>query len=121
LSAHDKLLLQDSAWIGAVQYIHDTESVKMASSSAAAAGSHGDDLIQDLKTKLYNLCVLEDRSTVFRQDDLLTLNVIPDRDVRLLLQIAQRLCDEKLFKLVRDGSVAGWMYRSKPDAGVLVS
>src|ERR1700728_1103681 len=88
----------------------------MASSSAAAAGSHGDDLVQDLKTKLYNLCALEDRSTVFRQDDLLALNVIPDNDVRLLLQVAQGLCDEKKFKLVRDGSVAGWMYRSEADA-----
>jgi DNA-directed RNA polymerase III subunit RPC6 len=88
----------------------------MASSSAAAAGSHGDDLVQDLKTKLYAFCALEDRSTVFRQDDLLALNVIPDNDVRLLLQVAQGLCDEKKFKLVRDGSVAGWMYRSEADA-----
>jgi hypothetical protein len=88
----------------------------MASSSAAAAGSHGDDLVQDLKTKLYAFCALEDRSTVFRQDDLLALNVIPGNDVRLLLQVAQGLCDEKKFKLVRDGSVAGWMYRSEADA-----
>jgi DNA-directed RNA polymerase III subunit RPC6 len=93
----------------------------MASSSAAAAGSHGDDLIQELKTKLYDLCALEDRSTVFRQDDLLALNVIPNNDIRLLLQVSQRLCDEKLFKLVRDGSAAGWMYRSEAEAAKSVS
>jgi DNA-directed RNA polymerase III subunit RPC6 len=89
----------------------------MASSSGPAAGSQGDELVQELKTKLYDLCrTTEESSTVFRQDDLLALNVIPDNDVKLLLQVAQRLCDEKLFKLVRDGSAAGWMYRSEADA-----
>lgn len=90
----------------------------MASSSGApAAGLHGDDVVEELKTKLYELCrTMEESSTVFRQDDLLALNVIPNNDVRLLLQITQRLCDEKLFKLVRDGSAAGWMYRTESDA-----
>jgi hypothetical protein len=89
----------------------------MASSSTPAAGLHGDDVVQELKTKLYDLCrTTEESSTVFRQDDLLAFNIIPENDVRLLLQTAQRLCDEKLFKLVRDGSAAGWMYRSEADA-----
>lgn len=93
----------------------------MASSSAPAAGPHGDNLVQDLKNKLYNLCAMEESSTVFRQDDLLAFNVIPNNDIRLLLQISQRLCDEKLFKLVRDGSAAGWMYRSVAEATKSVS
>jgi len=94
----------------------------MASGSDSMVGSHGDDLINDLKTKLYESCSQEGNpSIVFRQEDLLRYQVIPDNDIMLLLQVCQRLCDEKLFKLVRDGSAAGWMWRSEEDAVKLVS
>jgi hypothetical protein len=85
-----------------------------------AAADHDNDLIPELKEKLYNACRLMDPQTVFRQDDLFDTGIIPDKDVHLLMQVAQRLCDEKLFKILRDGSV-GWMYRRKEDAAKLAT
>jgi DNA-directed RNA polymerase III subunit RPC6 len=86
----------------------------MASSSAAGA-LPGMSQINELKTKLYDRCSEDEPDTVFRQEDLIFMNVIPDGDVMLLLTVTQKLCDEKLFKLVRDGQV-GWMYRPVEDA-----
>lgn len=92
----------------------------MASSSDSAAGLQGNGLLE-LKTKLYDRCATEDHDTVFRQEDLLAMGIIPDDDVRLLLQITQRLCDEKLFKIVREGTIVCWMYRTVAEAAKLVS
>jgi len=83
----------------------------MASSSAAPVN----DLIADLKDKIYELCADEEPYKVFRQDDLLDFGVIPNNDANVLLQVTQRLVNEKLFKIVRDGNV-GWMYRAEEDA-----
>lgn len=71
--------------------------------------------IEVLKTQIYDLCVDEEPETVFRQQDILDLAVIPDNDAAMLLAVTQRLVDEKLFKMVRDGQL-GWMYRPIEDA-----
>jgi hypothetical protein len=84
--------------------------------SSSASRLRGNDLVTDLKDKLYDCCSEEDPGVVFRQEDLLQMGVIPSNDLMLLIQVAQRLCDEKLFKLVREGTAAGWMCRSKEDA-----
>ncbi len=88
----------------------------MASSSASAAQPAGKDPIEEMKRKLYDQCTEQRPDTVFHQDDLLAFDVIPGNDLRLLLQITQRLCNEKLLKVVREASGVGWMYRSVADA-----
>ena len=92
----------------------------MASSSTSAAGPQANTHILELKTKLYERCATEDIDTVFRQDNLLAMRIIPNDDVRLLLQVTQRLCDEKLFKIVREGTNVCWMYRTVIEAAKLV-
>jgi hypothetical protein len=90
----------------------------MASSSAPAAGPQGNgkDQVIELKAKLYERCAMEDTDTVFGQEDLLAMSIIPGDDMRLLLQVTQRLCDEKLFKIVREGTSISWMYRPASEA-----
>lgn len=88
----------------------------MASSSASASRPRENDLVTDLKEKLYECCKEEDPGVAFRQEDLLAMGIIPNNDLMLLVQVAQRLCDEKLFKLVREGTAAGWICRSRDDA-----
>jgi translation elongation factor EF-Tu-like GTPase len=88
----------------------------MASSSAA--GGDGD--IDDLKAQLYARCTDEEGHVVFRQEDLMAMNVIPNNDSMLLLQVIQRLVDERLLYIVRDGSSIAWMYRSVHEASKLV-
>lgn len=84
----------------------------MASSSAVPPHA---DRITELKKQLYKRCTEEDINEVFRQEDLMAMRVIPQNDAVLLMQVVQRLVDEKLFKMVRDG-LLGWMYRSVEDA-----
>jgi DNA-directed RNA polymerase III subunit RPC6 len=79
------------------------------------ASPASDAKIEDLKNQIYAACIVEEPETVFRQQDILDLGLIPDNDAALLLAVTQRLVDEKLFKMVRDGQL-GWMYRSLEDA-----
>lgn len=82
----------------------------------ASPATAGDDAkIEALKTHIYEQCLNEEPDTVFRQQDILEMGVIPDNDAALLLAVTQRLVDEKLFKMVRDGQL-GWMYRPLEDA-----
>lgn len=77
-----------------------------------------------LKTKLYDACLNEadgDMKTVFHQNSIFELEVIPDRDVMTLLSVAQRLVDEKLFKPVNDITGLGWMLRTIEEARKSVS
>ncbi|KFZ17354.1 hypothetical protein V502_04627 [Pseudogymnoascus sp. VKM F-4520 (FW-2644)] len=71
--------------------------------------------LEILKNQVYEQCLDEEPDTVFRQQDILDMGVIPDSDAALLLAVTQRLVDEKLFKMVRDGQL-GWMYRPLEDA-----
>lgn len=83
----------------------------MASQSTSADEAK----IEDLKNRIYEECIQEEPETVFRQQDLLDMGIIPDNDASLLLQVATKLVEEKLFKMVRDGQL-GWMYRPLEDA-----
>lgn len=78
------------------------------------------DQVMHLKDELYDACKSADSQTVFSQNELLDHDVIPGEGAQrlhLLLAVTQRLCDEKLFKLVRQSSSsAGWMVRSRDDA-----
>lgn len=89
----------------------------MASSRGLASASSEDSQIMNLKEKLYEQCKEAEAQTVFSQTDLLEYRVIPGDNLSLLLQVAQQLCNEKLFKLVRHASSsAGWVCRSRDDA-----
>lgn len=66
--------------------------------------------------KMYEECSHEEPDTVFRQQDIFDMGLIPDNDAATLLQVTQALVDDKLFRMVRDGGVIGWIYRSVEDA-----
>lgn len=78
------------------------------------------DQITVLKNRIYEQCAeyaADDPFVVFRQADLLAMDIIPGDDPGLLMAVAQKLFDEKLFKMVRDGGTTiGWMYRPLEDA-----
>jgi DNA-directed RNA polymerase III subunit RPC6 len=96
----------------------------MASGSGSAAGiSQGTD-ITALKTKLYDACVEEAQElprAVFHQNSIFELQVIPNNDIQILLNVAQKLVDEKLFKAVNEGGGLGWMLRTVDEARKSVS
>jgi DNA-directed RNA polymerase III subunit RPC6 len=71
--------------------------------------------LEVIKNQVYEQCQDEEPDTVFRQQDILEMGVIPDNDAAMLLAVTQKLVDEKLFKMVRDGQL-GWMYRPLEDA-----
>ncbi len=58
----------------------------------------------------------EDKKLVFHQNDIWEMDVIPDNDVQVLLQVIQQLLDEKLFKVVHDGDGMGWKIRTVEEA-----
>lgn len=94
---------------------HDPRT--MASRGGSAAQSQPpDENITAIKGKLYDVCKSHDPKKVFKQDDLLELGVIPNNDPLTLMKVAQQLCDEKLFKMLSDGSTMGWQVRSQDDA-----
>jgi DNA-directed RNA polymerase III subunit RPC6 len=72
--------------------------------------------ISNLKTSLYDLCKDDGPGQMYRQSDLLDLGVIPNNDMSTLLKVTQALVDEKLFKMVHDGSNIAWVARSEADA-----
>ncbi|KAM7216565.1 DNA-directed RNA polymerase [Rhypophila decipiens] len=55
-------------------------------------------------------------SRLFTQSDLLDLNVIPDRDVLLLVKVVQALTADKLLVATREGSTLAWRWRSREEA-----
>ncbi len=73
-----------------------------------------------MKDQVYDACVPiaeEERNYVFFQPDIFDLDVIPNNDVQILLQVIQMLLDEKLFKVVANNEYgAGWRLRTKEDA-----
>ncbi|KAK4161851.1 DNA-directed RNA polymerase [Cladorrhinum sp. PSN259] len=74
--------------------------------------------IEILKNTLYDTITQHGSSTrLFSQEDLLDLDVIPNRNLALLLRVIQGLTNDKLLVGVQNGpgSVA-WRYRSREDA-----
>ncbi len=90
----------------------------MASTSRPVAPPIRED-IAALKTELYEACVpftTDNPKIVFHQNDIFNLDIIPNDDVHLLLQVAQVLLDEKLFKVVHDTDGMGWKLRTLDEA-----
>ncbi|KAJ6018192.1 hypothetical protein N7451_001571 [Penicillium sp. IBT 35674x] len=57
--------------------------------------------VKELASKLYDACVEQfDADHSFYQQDLLSVSVIPNDDVMLLLECAQSLVNQKLFRLL---------------------
>ncbi|KAL5314787.1 hypothetical protein ACEPPN_017434 [Leptodophora sp. 'Broadleaf-Isolate-01'] len=78
--------------------------------------------IAALKDAVYNGCfsVWEengmDPKMSFRQQDITDLDVIPGDDLNVLLQVVQRLIDEKYFRTVNAPDGVAWMLRTAEDA-----
>ncbi|KAH7319304.1 RNA polymerase Rpc34 [Rhexocercosporidium sp. MPI-PUGE-AT-0058] len=78
--------------------------------------------IAALKDAVYNGCfsVWEengmDPKMSFRQQDIVDLDVIPGDDLNVLLQVVQRLIDEKYFRTVHAPDGVAWMLRTAEDA-----
>lgn len=54
---------------------------------------------------------------MFSQDDLLRLDVIPNRDLKLLIEVVQALSNDKLFITMRDASgQVLWKWRDAQEA-----
>lgn len=73
--------------------------------------------IQILKDALYEAA--RDHGSdqrLFTQRDLLDMQVIPQDNIGLLMQVIQILCDEKLFVGNTTASGLSWRWRSREDA-----
>ncbi|QYS96496.1 RNA polymerase Rpc34 subunit [Trichoderma simmonsii] len=93
------------------------------STSAAAAGPSRANGSSDadsaklavLKELLYERC--REEGDMFSQDDLLRMEVIPNRDLLLLARVVQSLSDDKLFITMREASgQVLWKWRDKQEA-----
>lgn len=68
------------------------------------------------KQALYDRC-RESGTDMFSQDDLLRLDVIPNRDLMLLARVVQSLTDDKLFITMREASgQVLWKWRDSEEA-----
>ena len=75
------------------------------------------DKIQILKDALYDAAREHGSDQrLFTQRDLLDMQVIPQDNMTLLIQVIQILCDEKLFVGNTTGSGLSWRWRSREDA-----
>lgn len=71
---------------------------------------------KELKNALYARCANQPAERVFSQNDLLSLNVIPNNDLQQLLLCTRQLTKDGLFKLwSRDGR-ACWRVVKRDDA-----
>jgi DNA-directed RNA polymerase III subunit RPC6 len=71
------------------------------------------------KEELYAACIpftKDNPRLVFRQADLFDLDIVPNNDIQTLLNVAQQLLDEKLFKAVHDIHGIGWILRTVDEA-----
>jgi|SRR5687767_13387041 DNA-directed RNA polymerase III subunit RPC6 len=67
------------------------------------------------KKLLYERC--KELGEMFSQDDLLRLDVIPNRDLKLLIEVVQALSNDKLFITMRDASgQVLWKWRDAQEA-----
>ncbi|KAL2154637.1 hypothetical protein VTH82DRAFT_3313 [Thermothelomyces myriococcoides] len=74
--------------------------------------------IQILKDALYEeMRQHGSESRPFTQKDLLDLNIIPNGNLELLLQVVQRLCDDKLLVgMTNNHAGMAWRWRSREEA-----
>jgi hypothetical protein len=96
--------------------IHCSTSSIMASSSALVDPVTND--IPALGKSLYDACLpfmQQNSKKVFNQSSLLELGVIPNDDIQVLMQVTQRLINEKLFKYVQAEGL-GWKLRTLEEA-----
>ncbi|KAL8984223.1 MAG: hypothetical protein Q9205_001753 [Flavoplaca limonia] len=70
----------------------------------------------EIKNALYARCASLPTETIFSQHDLLDLGIIPNKDIKLLLQSTQELTGEGLFKLLTRDGRACWRVVKKEDA-----
>ncbi|KOS17858.1 putative DNA-directed RNA polymerase III subunit rpc6 [Escovopsis weberi] len=88
------------------------------SASTTPAGPSGEADAAKLavwKEALYDRC--REAGDMFSQDDLLRLDVIPNRDLLLLARVVQSLSDDKLFITMREASgQVFWKWRDKQEA-----
>lgn len=82
----------------------------------ASAGSSGS--ASELASQVYEKCVNEyPPDKLFYQQDLLGLGIIPKNDIALLLQCAQSLVDQKLFRLLHGkNDRLAWKVIAREDA-----
>ncbi|KAL9031686.1 MAG: hypothetical protein Q9196_000319 [Gyalolechia fulgens] len=71
---------------------------------------------QEIKSALYARCASLPSETIFSQDDLLDLAIIPNNALDLLLQCTKKLTQEGLFKLLSRDGRAVWRVVKKEDA-----
>jgi len=96
---------------------------KGLSAAPPAGGKQEDVQTTALKDEIYNASVPvanDNPDFVFHQDDFFGFDIIPNDDVEQLMKVLQALVNEKLFKLVSDGTL-GWKVRSEEDAKKSVS
>ncbi|KAL9480558.1 hypothetical protein ACSS6W_005344 [Trichoderma asperelloides] len=91
-------------------------SAPVAVGSSRANGSDADSAkLAVLKELLYDRC--REEGDMFSQDDLLRMEVIPNRDLLLLARVVQSLSDDKLFITMREASgQVLWKWRDKQEA-----
>lgn len=80
--------------------------------------------IAALKDEVYEACVpiaKDNPRIVLRQADILDLDIIPNGNLQTLLDVAQSLLNEKLFKVVHDTDGMGWKLRTVDEAKKYVS
>ncbi|RDA90286.1 hypothetical protein CP533_1490 [Ophiocordyceps camponoti-saundersi (nom. inval.)] len=92
---------------------------KVEPKSEAEAGAEGEAVkLSILKDALYEACkeAWPDNG-LFSQDELLQLNVIPNRNLLLLAKVVQSLSDDKLFITMRESSgQVLWKWREAQEA-----
>ncbi|KAH6900428.1 RNA polymerase Rpc34 [Thelonectria olida] len=88
----------------------------MPTPAAAADGEGPSAKLQVWKDALYDRC-RESGADMFSQDELLRLDVIPNRDLMLLARVVQSLSDDKLFITMREASGhVLWKWRDAQEA-----
>ncbi|KAL7945231.1 RNA polymerase Rpc34 [Trichoderma barbatum] len=90
-------------------------SATSAGPSRANGGDADTAKLAVLKELLYERC--REEGDMFSQDDLLRMEVIPNRDLLLLARVVQSLSDDKLFITMREASgQVLWKWRDKQEA-----
>ncbi|KAL8739136.1 MAG: hypothetical protein Q9181_000165 [Wetmoreana brouardii] len=70
----------------------------------------------EIRNALYARCAAHPADTIFDQKALFALNVIPNNNLKLLLECTQKLTQESLFKLLAREGRAHWRVVKKEDA-----
>ena len=72
--------------------------------------------MEEMKNAMYSSCASHEQTQTFSQEQLLALNIIPNRDVTLLQQCAETLSKEGLFKVMTKNGRLCWRVVKKADA-----